>query len=79
MKPRIPKDEIQGEGDYDAAKRFNTSERAFVASGKVAQAARDAAPKSAKDATEMLHAEAKGKSRAKGQGSLVSDKRKTNE
>lgn len=78
MKTRNTNDDIQGEGDYRAAQRFNTAERAFVSAGKVSRAARDAAPKSPKDEDEMRRAEAKGKSRAKGQGSLASDKRKTN-
>ena len=79
MKTRKPKSTVQGEGDYEAASRFNTAERAFVESGKVTQSAGNAAPKSKRDAEEMLNAEAKGKSRAKGQGSLISAKRKTNE
>jgi hypothetical protein len=35
-------DKIQGEGDYDAARKFDAEERAFVKSGKVEQAAREA-------------------------------------
>ena len=33
---KINKDGVQGEGDYEAAREFNESERKFVASGKVA-------------------------------------------
>jgi hypothetical protein len=36
------KSKIQGEGDYDAARRFDAEERAFVESGKVEQQAREA-------------------------------------
>jgi hypothetical protein len=35
-------DKIQGEGNYDAARKFDAEERAFVKSGKVDQAAREA-------------------------------------
>lgn len=35
-------DKIQGEGNYDAAKKFDAEERAFVKSGKVDKAAREA-------------------------------------
>jgi hypothetical protein len=34
--------QIQGEGDYVAAQKFNDSETAFVKSGRVGEAARDA-------------------------------------
>ena len=36
------KSRIQGEGDYEAAKRFDEAERAFVRSGAVEQKAREA-------------------------------------
>lgn len=35
-------DQIQGEGNYDAARRFRKAEEDFVKSGKVDKAARDA-------------------------------------
>lgn len=34
--------QIQGEGNYDAARKFDAEEREFVKSGKVEQAAREA-------------------------------------
>ena len=37
------KSKIQGEGDYDAARRFQKEEKAFVDKGPVAQKAREAA------------------------------------
>ena len=79
MQPRTPTNPIQGDGDYAAATRFNTAERAFIESGKVAKSAGRAAPKSQQVARELLRAEANGKGRAKGQGSLISDKRKSRE
>ena len=59
------KDVVQGEGNYEAAREFNESEREFVASGKVAAAARAAAPKSELELQAMFAAEEEGKRRAK--------------
>jgi hypothetical protein len=36
------KDQIQGEGNYDAGRRFQKEERAFVEKGPVEQKAREA-------------------------------------
>lgn len=36
------KNQIQGEGNYDAARRFDKEEQAFVKSGKVQQKAKEA-------------------------------------
>jgi hypothetical protein len=58
---------VQGEGDYDSAKKFDDEEAAFVKSGKVDQAARDAEPKSQAEADDMKKAEETGKSRSKGE------------
>ena len=35
-------DKIQGEGNYDAARKFDEEERAFVQSGQVEQKAKEA-------------------------------------
>jgi hypothetical protein len=59
------KDGVQGEGNYAAARKFNDAERKFVASGKVAPAARAAAPKSEAERQAMFAAEEEGKRRAK--------------
>ena len=59
------KDGVQGEGNYEAAREFNEAERTFVASGKVAAAARAAAPKSEAERQAMFAAEEEGKRRAK--------------
>ena len=56
---------VQGEGNYEAAREFNAAERKFVASGKVAGAARAAAPKSEAERQAMFAAEEEGKRRAK--------------
>jgi superoxide dismutase len=62
---QMKKDGVQGEGNYEAAREFNEAERKFVASGKVAAAARAAAPKSEAERQEMIAAEEQGKRRAK--------------
>src|SRR6202163_1151532 len=58
---------VQGEGDYESAKKFDDDEAAFVKSGRVDKAARDAEPKSQAEANEMKRAEEAGKSRSKGE------------
>ncbi|HEV7912313.1 MAG TPA: hypothetical protein VGP22_00990, partial [Albitalea sp.] len=58
---------IQGEGDYDAARRFDKAERDFVKSGKVNEGVRKAPPGNAEEAAEMKEAEEIGKSRSKGE------------
>jgi hypothetical protein len=58
---------VQGEGDYESAKKFDDDEAAFVKSDRVDQAARDAEPKSQAEADEMNKAEEVGKSRSRGE------------
>ena len=65
-KPATPgNDGVQGEGNYQAAREFNEAERKFVASGKVAAAARAAAPRTQAEQQAMFAAEEEGKRRAK--------------
>jgi bacterioferritin len=52
---------LQGEGDYEAARRFDAEQRRFVKRGAVERAARAAAPKNAREAAEMEKAEAIGR------------------
>jgi len=59
--------ELQGEGNYDAARRHRESVEEFVQSGQVEAAARDAAPNDDAQAREMEAAEEEGKSHAKGE------------
>ena len=61
------KDEIQGEGDYKSARKFDKAERDFVKSGAVEKAAHEAEPKSDEEAQEMLRAEKIGRSHSKGE------------
>jgi len=69
-------DKVQGEGDYEAGRRYDKASREFAHSGKVEPAARDAAPEDAREAAELDDAEQKGKSHSKGEGTLVSKRRK---
>lgn len=62
-KPQDP--ELQGEGNYTAARRHRESAEQFVQSGQVEQAARDAEPDSTREAREMQDAEEAGRSHAK--------------
>lgn len=59
--------DLQGEGNYDAARRHRESVEEFVASGQVDAAARDAAPNDEAEARELEAAEVAGKSHAKGE------------
>ena len=69
--------QVQGEGDYEAGRRYDKAARDFAQSGKVEPAARDAAPGSAEEAEQMQQAEKAGKSHSKGEGRLTSDKRRS--
>jgi hypothetical protein len=56
-----------GEGNYKATKQYDDATRNFVRSGKVGDAAKQAAPNDSRQAQEMAEAEAKGKGRSKGE------------
>ena len=60
-------DNVHGEGNYEASRKYNEATRKFAESGKVDKAARDAAPTSDADALQMAAAEAEGKRHAKGE------------
>jgi hypothetical protein len=57
---------VQGEGDYDAARRYRKEVKDFLDKSDVGQLAEDAAPKSAMEARELALAEESGESRSKG-------------
>jgi hypothetical protein len=59
------KDNVHGEGNYEATRQYNEATKKFIASGKVEQAARDAAPRDAGEAAEMKQAEQAALLRAK--------------
>lgn len=66
MKSSNAKSKVQGEGDYASARKYNADAQAFAESGKVGQAAREAAPHNAEEQDAMRAAEAEGRSHAKG-------------
>jgi predicted secreted protein len=63
----MAKSKVQGEGDYEATRRYRKRTEQFLGSHDVDKEARRAAPKSRKDAQTMAAAEAAGKKRAKGE------------
>lgn len=67
---------VYGEGNYEASRQYNDATKKFVESGKVDEAARKAAPTSAREATEMKEAEAKGRAPAKEEDPALHDKTK---
>ena len=66
------KDQVQGEGDYEAGRRYDKASREFAESGRVEPAAHDAAPESEQEAEQLERAEQEGKSHSKGEGPLTS-------
>jgi hypothetical protein len=63
----MSKDKIQGEGDYQASRRFRKRTEEFLENNDVQKAALRAAPENAAEADELAAAEAAGKRRAKGE------------
>ena len=63
----MPKQKIQGEGDYEATRRYRKRTDEYLNNNDVEKAAVRAAPTSAQEAEEMKAAEAAGKRRAKGE------------
>jgi hypothetical protein len=60
-------EKIQGEGDYEAARRFRKRSEEYVANNDIEKAALRAAPETSQEAEAMKAAEAAGKERAKGE------------
>jgi hypothetical protein len=58
---------VQGEGDYEAARRHRKSVSEFIENNDVEKAAVRAAPESPAEAAELEAAEEAGKERAKGE------------
>lgn len=59
------KPNVQGEGDYEAARRYRKDVKDFVESADIDKAAHDAAPRSPDEQREMTEAERAGKSHSK--------------
>jgi hypothetical protein len=62
---------VYGEGNYQASREYNEATRNFVESGRVDEAARRAAPASAREQASLEQAERAGKRRAKGEDPLL--------
>ncbi|RQP22845.1 hypothetical protein [Piscinibacter terrae] len=58
---------VQGEGDYEAGRRFDKAEQDFVKSGKAGERSGQAAPHDAAEASELEDAESEGRSHSKGE------------
>jgi hypothetical protein len=59
------KQNVHGEGNYEATRKYNEGVRNFIRSGRVGRAARDAAPATEADELQMAAAESEGKRRTK--------------
>jgi hypothetical protein len=59
------KPEVQGEGDYEVARRYGKEVKDYVESADIDKAAHDAAPKSPDEQREMDEAERAGRSHSK--------------
>jgi hypothetical protein len=57
---------VQGEGDYDASRRYRRDVENFLQKADVERLAKDAAPKSAREARDLALAQERGESRTKG-------------
>jgi hypothetical protein len=58
---------VQGEGDYEAARRHRESATGFAGSHDIEAEARDAAPRTPEDARALLEAERLGRERTRGE------------
>jgi hypothetical protein len=62
---------IQGEGDYEATRRYRKRTEGYLENNDVDKAALRAAPTSGREAEDMKAAEAAGKRRAKGEDPAI--------
>ncbi len=61
-----PQGPVQGEGDYEASRRYREELKAYLEHSNVDERARAAKPDSAKQERELALAEEQGKTRSKG-------------
>lgn len=81
MKPNTPSStsskssdsKIQGEGDYESAKKYNQETEQYAKSGQSESDARKAAPQNQDEAESMRRAEDEGRSHAKGSSREATD------
>ena len=69
----------QGEGNREAARRFNEAERKFVREGRPSEAAREAQPRDEREARQMQQAEEAGRSHARDEDPTVPGANATHE
>jgi hypothetical protein len=74
MKSSKDSKNVQGEGNYEAAKKYDESVQSFVNSGKVTEAVQKAQPATPQEAKEMDDAESVGLSHSKGEDPGVKSK-----
>ena len=65
------KSRVQGEGDYEATRRYRKRTNEYLANNDVEKAAVRARPRSRAEAEEMEAAEAAGRKRAKGEDPAI--------
>ena len=68
---RLGNGKVQGEGDYEATRRYRKRVEDYLATANVKKAAKKAAPKSSAEAESLKAAEAAGKKRAKGEDPAI--------
>lgn len=66
-------DQVQGEGNYEAARRYRERTEEFVRSGKVEDAARNALPRTESDARDLERAEEAGRQHIAEEDRLLND------
>jgi len=64
---KAKKSKVQGEGDYEATRRYRQRTATYLAKGSVRKDAARAAPRTPREAEDMAAAEAAGRKRAKGE------------
>jgi hypothetical protein len=72
-KPGESPDKVQGEGNYEAARRYNDAAREHAKSADVEEEARDAQPTDEREERELQDAEDAGRARALEEDPLLDD------
>ena len=67
MASKAKRSKVQGEGNYEATRRYRKRTEKFLATKSVRKAAKRAAPRTRREAEDMQAAEAAGRKRAKGE------------
>jgi hypothetical protein len=76
MERKDQKQGVEGEGSYKGGKDYNERTKKFVDSGKVDDAAREAAPRNEEERQAMQKAERIGKQHAKDEDPALKDPKK---